>query len=47
MVMPDFEETARIMREAGYRKVDGVWRKETIKRVVPKRRRNPRQRADQ
>lgn len=45
--MPDFEETARIMREAGYRKVDGVWRKETIKRVVLKRRRNPKGRTNQ
>lgn len=45
--MPDFEETARIMREAGYVKIDGVWRKAGVKRVVQKKRKNPKTGANQ
>jgi hypothetical protein len=41
MVMPDFEETNRIMREAGWRKIDGVWRSPETKKVVRKKRWNP------
>lgn len=45
--MPDYEETARIMREAGYVKIDGVWRKAVLKRVVQKKRKNPKAAASQ
>lgn len=47
MVMPDFEETARIMREAGYVKIDGVWQRKALKRVISKKRRNPRAKRTQ